>query len=60
MTRGQQALTKAKSDLEWAIGLLDKSATPEALDVNRLVADIADALRLRLDERDAMIGRGER
>lgn len=51
MTDGQKLLKKAKSDLEWAVTLLDESATPFLLDVEKLVETVRQALTVRLRER---------
>jgi hypothetical protein len=38
------ALAKAQRDLEWAVRMFHESATPEAVNVPRLVASIEAAL----------------
>jgi hypothetical protein len=39
-----RAARKALSDLEWAIDCLEESATPQVVDVERLIADVRGAL----------------
>lgn len=46
------ALAKAQIDLEWAVRMFQESATPEAVDVSRLVRTIESAL---ISGRDAAV-----
>lgn len=53
MTPGQRLILKVQSDLDWAVTMLNASSTPEALDTDRLVADVRTAITTRLSERCA-------
>jgi hypothetical protein len=45
------ALAKAQTDLEWAVRMFHESATPESVDIPRLVKEIEVALTTAAEAR---------